>query len=234
MNGENEPAASYDFVNRYKRRTAPVRLAALQEGYAGGIESASYSMNVVCKPQDEGDSEFTKNVEIPVARTNSLDTVAGEKEPTAGEVVDLPVGYDCTLDMNNSSALKPRPQLEVTQGQRSPYVEFGTWFNGQPSESNPDRKIATVGADEVTPEMKKNTYDFSIPDDVRSVSGAPVMTVASEAMNLRAKVDVSFKKVTRGAAGKDRKFDFVTSCGDNFQLSDGPVSYTHLTLPTKA
>lgn len=221
VNGENEPAASYDFVNQYKRRTAPVRLAALQEGYAGGIESASYSMNVVCKPQDEGDSEFTKNVEIPVARTNSLDTVAGEKEPTAGEVVDLPVGYDCTLDMNNSSALKPRPQLEVTQGQRSPYVEFGTWFNGQPSESNPDRKIATVGADEVTPEMKKNTYDFSIPDDVRSVSGAPVMTVASEAMNLRAKVDVSFKKVTRGAAGKDRKFDFVTSCGDNFQLSDG-------------
>ena len=106
VNGENEPAASYDFVNRYKRRTAPVRLAALQEGYARGIESASYSMNVVCKPQDEGDSEFTKNVEIPVARTNSLDTVAGEKEPTAGEVVDLPVGYDCTLDMNNSSALK--------------------------------------------------------------------------------------------------------------------------------
>lgn len=206
---------SYDFVNNFDQRTVPVRLAALQDGYIAGAEDASYNFNIRCT--DEEGTTLTEN--FTVGQAYSSATVADDAPPISNRVVQLPVGADCTLDLNDSSALAARPQLEVTNGARTPYVAFGKWVGGVAEEDNPDTKLVDLKADQVGQDLKNYSYDFSVSDELVSANGAPVMTIAAEAMHLRAKVDVSFKKTSEGAAGEGRQFHFSTTCGSDFNLT---------------
>lgn len=209
---------SFDFVNTYQRRTVPVRIVPMQDGYLGGADGANYEYDLVCKDPSGTQESFS----IPAASTNSTYTVTDTAEPSGGTIVELPVGYDCTLDLSKSSALQPRVQLEATRSERTPYVEFGKWIGGQPDAHNPTKKLASLTADEVTDAMKKYSYDFRIDPRLQSRSGEPVMTLGAEAMHLRDRVDVTFTKTSTGAAGEGKTFSFASSCGDaSFDLKSG-------------
>ncbi|MCG7228839.1 DUF5979 domain-containing protein [Corynebacterium minutissimum] len=209
---------SFDFVNTYKRRTVPVRIVPMQDGYLGGADRADYEYDLACKDP----SGTQKSFSIAAANTNSTYTVTDSTEPSGGSVVELPVGYDCTLDLSKSSALQPRVQLESTRSERTPYVEFGKWVGGQPDAKNPTKKLASLTADEVTDAMKKYSFDFRIDPKLQSRSGEPVMTLGAEAMHLRDRVDVTFTKTSTGAAGEGKTFNFASSCGDaSFNLKSG-------------
>ena len=209
---------SVDFVNTYKRRTVPVRIVPMQDGYLGGADQSKYVYDLTCKDP----SGTKKSFDFDAVNTNATYTVADSSEPSGGSIVELPVGYDCTLDLSKSSALQPRVQLEATRSQRTPYVEFGKWVGGQPDAKNPTKKLASLTADEVTDAMKKYSYDFRIDPKLQSRSGEPVMTLGAEAMHLRDRVDVTFTKTSTGSAGKGRTFGFASSCGDtSFELKSG-------------
>lgn len=217
VGAENADPVSYDFTNTYTRRTVPVSFVALQDGYLSGIENDSYAYEVTCK--DPG--SFPTTLSFDVSTTNSTAMVSDAAAPTGGKVINLPVGYDCTLNLGNSSALQPRVQLETTAGARSPYVAFGSWVGDTPNEKNRKDPINALPGDQVTKDLKTYSYDFNIPEDLRSDSGNPVMTVAGEAMHLRDKVDITFTKESKGAAGEGRTFNFSTTCGESFSLQSG-------------
>lgn len=214
---EGQPAVSYDFTNTYTRRTVPVSFVALQDGYLGGLSNGSYDYQVSCTAPGFD----SPTLSFDVNRANSSATVADASAPSGGKVVNLPVGYDCTLDASGSSALRERVQLEATAGTRSPYMTFASWTSEGAAADNPDVKPADIPLDEVTSDLKKYTYDFSLDSALRSETGAPVLTIAGEAMHPRDSVDVTFTKQSVGAAGEGRTFEFSASCGETFTLKSG-------------
>lgn len=217
VGAEGEPIVSYDFVNTYERRTVPVRLASLQDGYLGGTDGTSYNYNVVCNdPMGSGATET-----FSIADTNTAASVADEAAPSTGRIVNLPVGYTCQLDLSGSTALNPRPQLEVTNGERTPFVQFAKWVDGVKDPTNPTVKPNDLSAADVTSAMKAYTYSFDVDPAYYSTDGEPVITIAGEAMHIRDKVDVTFQKESEGAAGEGATFNFSTTCGDAFSLQSG-------------
>lgn len=218
--GEKDaPAVSYDFVNRYERRMVPVDIAALQEGYLQGANPAGYRYNLTCN----NPARTSYDLDFSLDQVNAVDHVADAVKPASGiQQVMLPAGSECTLNAANSPALSARAELEVTQGARSPFMEFGTWIGNDAAESNPDRLLSDVAVDDVTEQMKNYSYTFSIPRDITSGSGEAVMTVAGEARHVRDLLDLTFTKESVGAAGEGASYEFTERCtGTRFSLESG-------------
>lgn len=208
-----EQPADLHFVNNVKRRTTPVRLAVFNSGYLDGADPAGYTAQVRC--DDPAKTSLT--------RTFALAEAGGEmprifESPAGGQLVDLPVGANCTLDLTGSPALASRGQLEVTAGARTPLTQFGLW--------SPDNKVIPTGslsdipAADVTAENKEYSTSFATAANLPSTETG--LTVGADVYHPRAHYDVAFTKTAAGPSSGT--FQFRQTCGDqpsDFTLKAG-------------
>lgn len=223
VEGNADNPVEFSFVNKYERRMVPVDVVAIHKGYLEGLGDKGYTYQLTC----DDPAQTTRTVDFSTQETNAVDSVSASAVPNSGRKrIDLPAGSTCEISAANSAALQARPELEVTQGQRTPFMQFGRWIGARADENNPSSRLSGLSPDEVTAEMKNYAYEFSVAEDARSASGEAVMTVAGEAMHPRARVDVEFTKEANGAAGEDAVFSFRDTCNSQeFSLRAGE-SYT--------
>lgn len=199
-------------TNRYTRRTVPVRFAMMQAGYLAGADPAGYSMRVTC----DDPRGFDETVSVPLADVLPLESVADPGAPDSGEEFLLPVASTCTLSLVGSPALAARPVLEVTQGERTPFVQFGLWDGtGQASPTNVTLPPAELPVDDahITSSMKAYTYTFSLPSDITVPAGRDVaMTVGAEAIHPQDTVTLTLSKTALGTVAAGASFLFTASC----------------------
>ena len=215
---EDAPVEPWDFVNRYDRRTTPVRVSINQTGYLKGIDPAGYNAKIVCRdPKETAVTKTLKTSEVPVG--NNVATAA----PVAGGfTVDLPVGAECTMDLSDSPALAPRKELAVTAGARTPATQFNQWVRDKASDQAPRTALALVKPADITEAQKNRQYTFSIPADLSSTESE--MVIGAENHNYRGVADVTFTKTSAGQAGENATFAFEQTCSPsdpNFTLKTG-------------
>lgn len=216
------PTTNFGFVNNFTRRTTPVAFPILHGGYLQGLDPAGYNVAVTCTDPAGTKQTFTK----PSSGALEGASVAVSEPPAGGTVLNLPVGSECEVSLVGSPALAPRPELEVTAGDRAPFTQFNAWINGDPVPGGPTRPLSEYTAAEVTSALKKYTYKFDIPGDLSSTETQMVVGTAS--YNLRDRLDVEFTKTVVGDSGSDATFTFVNHCSPNseqFTLKAGH-SYT--------
>lgn len=231
--GGSEPGEdNYTFVNEYTRRMVPVRLSMLQDGYLKGADPTGYTMDVVCTdPAKTG-----KTVTYRLSDASSVATVSDSGAPSTGDIVNLPAGADCKLTVNGS-ALNARPEVNVTQGDRRPYMQFGLWTGDRAAAANPKVPPITLSPDQVTPQMKTYEYTFSVAADAAVKEGEDVaMTVAAEAAHPQARASVSMTKESLGAIADGASYSFTSDClpgktitlkaGESVTLPKAPVDST--------
>ena len=215
---EDSPVESWDFINRYERRTTPVRVSINQSGYLEGIPEGGYNAKFTCK--DPKGTTFTKTV-------TTADTPMGANVATAvpvpgGFIVDLPVGAECSMDLGDSPALAPRKELAATAGARTPVTQFNSWVRGKDTDGAPRTPLAQRSPADITAAQKSRLYTFRVPADLSSTETE--MVIGAENHNYRGFADVTFKKVSAGKAGKDATFTFQQTCtvdGSTFTLKSG-------------
>lgn len=215
--GGSAPSAdTFQLINSYARRTVPVRLVILQAGSLSGADPAGYTMRVTC--DDPGATAVERSSALN--RVPTEQSVASVTPPTeGGGLYNLPAGASCRLTMSGP-ALAPRPELALTQGTRTPFVEYGLWdaqgreAAANPAEaSNPAAAPVDISAGDVTAAMKDYTLPFTIPADAAApAEGSPALTVAAEAMHLLDRVTVTLGKTTVGELGSDASYTFASSC----------------------
>lgn len=224
---EDSPVESWDFVNRYERRTTPVRVSINQSGYLQGIDQGGYTAKFTCK--DPKGTTFSKTV-------TTADTPVGVNVATAapvpgGFIVDLPVGAECNMDLSESPALAPRKQLAVTAGARTPATQFNSWVRGKDPDGAPRTPLAKVDPGAVTEAQKNRQFTFNVPADLSSTENE--MVIGAENHSYRGFADVTFTKTSAGEAGKNATFAFRQTCSvDNptFTLKSGE-SLTFKSVP---
>ncbi|WP_312099618.1 DUF5979 domain-containing protein [Corynebacterium dentalis] len=224
---EDGPVESWDFVNRFERRTTPVTVPIILGGYTSVVNPDGYTVSFTC--DDPANSTVTKTVTMADA-LNGL-SVNTAQSPGQSFVVDLPVGANCTMDMNGSPALEANPSLEVTAGDRRPFSQFNHWLRGEAQNQDVTRPLSEFTADEVSGDMKSYTYSFDVPSDLSSTQSEMAVGAASYYMVDR--VDVAFTKTTEGAVGADADYAFISTCAestDSFNLTDGGTQ-TLLSVP---
>ncbi|WP_231908550.1 DUF5979 domain-containing protein [Corynebacterium mycetoides] len=204
-------AAEFAFTNTVERRMAPVRLALLHTGYLVGASPAGYTAQFAC-----GDYTFTRTYALDSVPSGTLNT--NGPAPSTGDLVDVPVGLECTVDFSASPALAARGEVEVVNGDRRPTVRFAQWegdtYVGAP---HPLGFIARA----LSPATSEETT-FAVPGDAPSDS--PVVTVGTEITHTRALYDVAFSKLSEGNAANAPTFTFTQSCspgGETFTLKPG-------------
>lgn len=215
---EDSPVESWDFVNRYERRTTPVRVSINQSGYLEGIDQGGYNAQFTCK--DPKGTAFSKTV-------TTADTPVGASVATAtpvpgGFIVDLPVGSNCTMDLSNSPALAARTQLAVTAGARTPATQFNTWVRGKDPDGAPRTALAQMDPAKITDAQKNRQFTFSIPADLSSTENE--MVIGAENHGFRGVADVTFTKTSAGNAGDGATFTFQQTCSPSdaiFTLKTG-------------
>lgn len=206
--------ADLHFVNKVERRTTPVRLAVFNSGYLAGADDAGYTAQLRC--DDPAETNATRKFALTSLSGSELPRTF--EAPVGGQVVDLPVGAHCTLDLTGSPALAARGQLEVTNGQRTPLAQYATWGSGSPS--LPTGSLANLTADEVEDSDKVYSYAFDTAADLPSA--ATSLTVAADIYHPRAHYDIAFTKTAAGP--NSGTFTFHQSCsaaGEEFELHVG-------------
>lgn len=203
---EDSPVESWDFVNRYERRTTPVRVSINQSGYLQGIAEGGYTADLTCK--DPKGTTFSKTI-------SKADTPVGASVATAaplpgGFTVDLPVGVECTLDLSNSPALAARKQLAVTAGARTPATQFNSWVRGKDPDGAPRTALVKRSPADITASQKNRKFTFAVPADLSSTENE--MVIGAENHNFRGVADVTFTKTAAGNAGKNATFTFEQTC----------------------
>ncbi|WP_426717726.1 DUF5979 domain-containing protein [Corynebacterium auriscanis] len=224
---EDAPVESWDFVNRYERRTTPVRVSINQTGYLQGIDPNGYTAKFTCK--DPQGSTFTKT--MTTAETPVGASVATAAPAPGGFIVDLPVGVDCTMDLTDSPALAPRTQLAVTAGARTPATQFNSWIRDAAGEGAPSTPLSRIAPATVTEAQKNRQYTFNVPADLSSTETE--LVVGAENHNFRGVADVTFTKTSAGNAGEGATFEFQQTCSQNdptFTLKTGE-SRTFTSVP---
>lgn len=224
---EDSPVESWDFVNRYERRTTPVRVSINQSGYLKGIAEGGYNARFTCK--DPKGTAFQKSIttdETPVGVN-----VATAVPVAGGFTIDLPVGAECSMDLSGSPALAAREQLAVTAGARTPATQFNSWVRGKDPDGGPRTALVNRNPADITASQKNRKFTFNVPADLSSTENE--MVIGAENHNFRGFADVTFTKTSAGNAGKNAQFNFEQSCspGDpTFTLKSGE-SYTLKSVP---
>ncbi|MSS44778.1 hypothetical protein FYJ43_01630 [Cutibacterium sp. WCA-380-WT-3A] len=200
---------SWDFVNTYARRMVPVRVAMMQAGSWRTANANGYTVDITCH-----DTAGTHRVESFLRDDTDLSSVVRQAVPTGGRTVNLPVDASCDVSLAGSPALAARPDLEVTQGSRTPFVVFGQWNgDGVAAENNPTEDPANTPADKVTADQKAYTYSINLPEDATVPAGKDVaMTVGAEAVHLLATATPSLVKTVSGDVAKDAQLTFTSPC----------------------
>ena len=208
--GATDPADLH-FVNRVERRTAPVRLDVFNSGYLAGTDPAGYTAQVRC--DDPANTTLTQT--FPAAAVGNGELPRTLQAPAGGQVVNLPVGVDCTLDLTGSPALAPRGELAVTAGERTPLAQYATWGE---TTNVPAGSLARI--DEPTGADKQYSFAFSTARTLPSDSAG--LTVAADIYHPRARYDVTFTKQATGPTSG--AFRFYQGCGvepGEFELETG-------------
>lgn len=200
-----EGAKDLHFVNRVERRTAPVRLVVNNFGYLAGTNPQGYTADVVCK--DPANSIVNRS--FPLSAVGSEEIAKTDLAPRGGQTVALPVGSECELKLGGP-ALKPRGQLEVTAGARTPLTQYATWLNN--SRQGGSGSLADISRNEVTKDNKKDSYTFTTPADLPSTEED--LVIGTDIYHPRAHYDATFTKEAVGQVGKDATFHFRQVCSD--------------------
>ena len=211
--GETAPADLH-FVNKVERRTTPVRLAVFNSGYLVGADEAGYTAQLRC--DDPAQTVVTR--QFPLTALSGSEMPRSFEAPAGGQVVDLPVGANCTLDFTGSAALAARGQLEVTDGARTPLAQYATWGSGSPA--LPTGSLSNLAPDEVNGSDKAYSYTFATAANLPSAETA--LTVGADIYHPRAHYDVAFTKTAAGP--NSGTFTFHQSCSsqsEEFQLRAG-------------
>ncbi|WP_448879027.1 DUF5979 domain-containing protein [Corynebacterium sp. 11254D000AR] len=221
---DQEVDRTFEFVNNYSRRMVDARFTSLQDGYLEGADLAGYNYHLTCRDsEDRGTELLNQTLNFDLQSSYGDGDLTGTTPPSRGQVVQVPVGAECDIDAGDSPALAPRPEVEVTQGNRAPYMEFAHWGAATSETDNPTRPLAEVAPNDVTDEMKSYSYEFAVPGSARNPgAGQAALSVAGEAMHPRATVDLTFTKEVDGDAPDDAYYDFYFSCtGESFSLQAG-------------
>ncbi|WP_156806950.1 DUF5979 domain-containing protein [Corynebacterium capitovis] len=211
--GTTDPQV-FSFTNTVTRRTTPVRLVLREDGYLNGASAAGYTAKITCKTGGAGTIE--KTFPRSEVTTGSLPTSNGA--PSSDGIVNLPVGTDCTISYGDSPALAARGEVEVTAGNRRPFMRFARWENNNyygGTSTLSDTPPSSV-AD------KTYTYDFKVAPDAPST--ADTLVIGASFFHPRATYDVAFTKKSEGEAGEGKTFTFDANCGsknDEFTLTAG-------------
>lgn len=211
--GETAPADLH-FVNKVERRTTPVRLAVFNSGYLAEADEAGYTAQLRC--DDPAQTAVTR--QFPLTALSGSEMPRSFEAPAGGQVVDLPVGANCTLDFAGSAALAARGQLEVTDGARTPLAQYATWGSGSPA--LPTGSLSNLAPDEVNGSDKAYSYTFATAANLPSAETA--LTVGADIYHPRAHYDVAFTKTAAGPSSGT--FTFHQSCSsqsEEFQLRAG-------------
>lgn len=171
------------FVNRFDRKTAPVRLAVLQDGYFKDLEPG-YKASFVCKPSKGGASEVRVERELGAQDIIDGGSVANPSAPNGGVTVDLPVGYDCELDLDGSPALGARNVVENIDGNRQPVVQFNHWADNK-ADQNDLSSLAKTDRSELKGTKKNYKHSFTVPDNLAK-KDAEEFVVGAEVFSPRA------------------------------------------------
>lgn len=224
---ETGPVESWDFVNTFKRRTTPVAVPIVQGGYTSVANPQGYTVTFTC--DDPAQTTLTKTVPTSDALTGL--SVNTSQSPGQSFTADLPVGANCTMDMNSSPALEAYGSLEVTAGDRRPFSQFNHWLRGQAQNAAVTKPLSDYPTDQVSSDMKTYTYEFSIPGDLSSTQSE--LAVGAASYFLVDRVDVAFTKTTEGEVGAEANYAFASTCAEStesFNLADGGTQ-TLLSVP---
>lgn len=209
-----EAPSDLHFVNKVERRTTPVRVALFNSGYLAGANAAGYTAQLRCT--DPAKTTTTQEVSLRDLTGSELPRTL--EAPAGGQIVNLPVGAECTLDFEGSPALAPRGRLEVTDGARTPLVQFAQWGSG--ATIVPSGSLSDLDASEVDSAYKVYSYTFTTAADLPSTETG--LTVAADIYHPRATYDVMFTKTAAGPSNGE--FTFHQTCGavpGEFQLRTG-------------
>ncbi|WP_144413512.1 DUF5979 domain-containing protein [Corynebacterium epidermidicanis] len=227
---ENDsPTKGFDFVNKYEREMVPTRIVTMKDGYFQDADPAGYSFTITC--DDAQQTTITEQQLLSEALVNL--TTADPAAPAGGHVVMLPAGSNCTITADNASpALAPLASLAVTQGDRRPFMLYGSWIGETPSPSNPQTPANKIPVDQVTTAMKSYTYSFAVPAGATPTDTGEVMTIAADVMYPIDHVDVTFVKEVAGSSELNPTFEFSSNCfaDGTFTLQAGQTK----TLPQVA
>ncbi|QMV84639.1 hypothetical protein HW450_09780 [Corynebacterium hindlerae] len=209
---------AFNFDNNYSRKMVPVRLVALKEGFLDGVSPEGYHLNVKC---DDG-RQTTAEVVQTLNQAQTTVSVTDATPPVAGQIVNLPAGSSCSLTVSGAS-LAALPTLEVTQGTRTPFIQFGDWVGHKKSDTNPTVSNPNIAPADVTAAMKQYEHKFVVPSDAVTTADGEVMTVAADVYYPQDTVDVTFTKEMAGSPEGTPSFEFSTNCiaGNSFTLSAG-------------
>ncbi|MFC5369702.1 DUF5979 domain-containing protein [Arcanobacterium bovis] len=211
LNSDPNHVESWDFVDRYTHRLVPVGIATLHNGYIDGAfkdgSGNGYTYKVTC--DDPAKTSFTHSVSFADARVGL--SVSDPGVPDAGQTLQLPAGANCTISYAGSPSLVPSAPIEVTAGDRAPFMRFGTWTGTSASASNPTQPWRDINAADVTTDMKNYSFAFAIPADLTATNNV-AMTVAAQTIYIRDTMDVTITKESFGAAGAGASFSFTSDC----------------------
>ena len=98
--------------------------------------------------------------------------------------VDLPVGYDCELDLDGSPALGARNVVENIDGNRQPVVQFNHWADNK-ADQNDLSSLAKTDRSELKGTKKNYKHSFTVPDNLAK-KDAEEFVVGAEVFSPRA------------------------------------------------
>ncbi|WP_288792661.1 CshA/CshB family fibrillar adhesin-related protein [uncultured Corynebacterium sp.] len=202
--------AELHLVNKISRRTTNLQVAMRQTGYLHGADPAGYTGTLVCK---DGDATLAiRPVQFSVAEVPERPLPGADAVPVTGlRTVEVPAGTSCTLTMDAAAALSARGELEVSAGDRRPYLGFAAWHNG--TYDGPDTTVDGVAPQDVG--AKQYEYAVDVPVDAPDTTAAdPAVVVGVQAHHPRATVDVAFTKQAAGAPDAEGTYTFRANCGD--------------------
>lgn len=227
---DQEIDQNFEFVNNYSRRLVDARVTSMHDGYLEGADPAGYNYHLTCQDADDRDAVlFAETLSFDLQSSFVEGNLSDSTPPLRGSVIQIPVGAECRIEAGESPALAARPELEVNQGDRAPYMEFAHWGEATSETENPTRPLSDVAPGDVTEEMKSYTYEFTVPASAQSPGAEQVaLSVAGEAVHPRATVDLTFTKEVDGDAPSAADYDFFASCtGESFSLRAGETHVIH-------
>nr|WP_239539221.1 DUF5979 domain-containing protein [Arcanobacterium pluranimalium] len=236
LNSDPNHVESWDFVNRYTHRTVPVRVSTLHNGYLeGAVKDDSgngYTYKVTCN--DPAKTSFSQTVAFADAQVGLAASDAAA--PDTGQILQLPAGADCTIDYAGSPSLVANSPIEVTAGDRAPFMRFGTWTDAGAAATNPTQQWRDIKPTDVTPDMKKYSFAFTLAPTLTATTDV-VMTVGAQTIYIQDTMDVTVTKQAFGTAGAGASFSFTSDClpsgqtatvksGESFTLKNVAVGRT--------
>lgn len=214
---ENASAVTWDFVNNVKRRTAPVLVTAMHDGYLLNADPAGYTYQLTCDAVG-----FDQTIAFDLAETSARARTTDLSAPTEGKYVDIPVGVDCVLNAASSPALGARPELETSLGERTPYMQFAQWQEGVAAPTNPTVRLASLDPATLDPKFKAYSYSFTVPTEVADPDDPQDFVIGGAAYHPQDTVDVTFTKTVNGEVSGSPQFTFESTCSQEpFTLTAG-------------